>query len=221
MGNKRKKTWGFCTLLCSFLFLHIKIKQIETKQKQNMRNYRNFNRVSTTPRRPYERERLDRELRLVGQYGLRCKREIWRVNVVLSKMRRTARLLLTLTETNPRRILEGNAILRRCHDLGFLEESKNKLDYILSLTVPDILERRLQTVVFKNGMACSVHQARCLILQRHIAVGKQIVTTPSFMVRKSREGHIGFAEVSPLGGGRPGRVKRVKANAAKNKSDDE
>merc|ERR1719316_1384060 len=113
-------------------------------------------------------------------------------------MRRTARLLLTLAETNPRRILEGNAILRRCHDLGFLEESKNKLDYILSLTVPDILERRLQTVVFKNGMACSVHQARCLILQRHIA----------------------FAEVSPLGGGRPGRVKRVKANAAKNKSDD-
>merc|ERR1712100_542720 len=95
-----------------FIFIHIKIKQIETKkQKQNMRNYRNFNRVSTTPRRPYERERLDRELRLVGQYGLRCKREIWRVNVVLSKMRRTARLLLS--ETNPRRILEGNAILRR------------------------------------------------------------------------------------------------------------
>uniref|UniRef100_A0A7S3UTB3 40S ribosomal protein S9 n=1 Tax=Heterosigma akashiwo TaxID=2829 RepID=A0A7S3UTB3_HETAK len=186
-----------------------------------MRNYRNFNRVSTTPRRPYERERLDRELRLVGQYGLRCKREIWRVNVVLSKMRRTARLLLTLTETNSRRILEGSALLKRCHELGFLEESKNKLDYVLSLTVPDILERRLQTVVFKSGMACSVHQARCLILQRHISVGKQIVTTPSFMVQKAREGHIGFAEVSPFGGGRAGRVKRVKANAAKAGSSDE
>jgi len=180
-----------------------------------MRNYNNFNRVSKAPRRPYERERLDRELRLIGQYGLRCKAEIWRVNVVLSKMRRTARLLLTMPETHQRRTLEGAALLRRCHDLGFLEEGKNKLDYVLSLTVPDILERRLQTVVFKNGMASSVHQARQLILQRHIAVGKQIVTTPSFMVRKAREGHIGFADVSPLGGGRLGRVKRVRANKAK------
>ena len=177
-----------------------------------MRNYRNFNRVSKAPRRPYERERLDRELRLVGQYGLRCKREIWRINVVLSKMRRTARLLLTMSENHPRRLLEGQALLRRCHDLGFLEEGKDKLDYVLSLTVPDILERRLQTVVFKRGMACSVHQARCLILQRHIAVGKQIVITPSFIVRRAREGHIAFAEASPFGGGRAGRVKRVKAN---------
>lgn len=201
----------------SVLFLYLK----EKTKKFNMRNYRNFNRVSTTPRRPYERERLDRELRLVGQYGLRCKREIWRVNVVLSKMRRTARLLLTLPEGASRRVLEGSALLKRCHELGFLEESKNKLDYVLTLTTPDILERRLQTVVFKNGMAQSVHQARCLILQRHIAVGKQIVTTPSFMVRKAREGHIAFAEVSPLGGGRAGRVKRVKANAAKNKSEEE
>jgi small subunit ribosomal protein S9e len=183
-----------------------------------MRNYRNFNRVSSTPRRPWERERIDRELKLVGQYGLRNKREIWRVNVVLSKMRRTARLLLTLAETSSRRILEGNALLRRCHDLGFLEESKNKLDYVLSLSVPDILERRLQTVVFKNGLASSVHEARVMILQRHVAVGKQIVTTPSFMVRKAREGHIAFADVSPRGGGRPGRVKRVKANKAAKKA---
>jgi small subunit ribosomal protein S9e len=177
-----------------------------------MRNYRNFNRVAKAPRRPYERERLDRELRLVGQYGLRCKAEIWRVNVVLSKMRRTARLLLTLPENHPRRVLEGSALLRRCHDLGVLEEAKNKLDYVLSLSVPDILERRLQTVIFKNGLAKSVHHARSLILQRHISVGKQIVTTPSFIVRKAREGHIAFADVSPLGAGRPGRVKRVKAN---------
>ena len=186
-----------------------------------MRNYRNFNRVSKAPRRPFERERLDRELKLVGQYGLRCKREIWRVNVVLSKMRRTARLLLTMPETNPRRVLEGSALLKRCHDFGFLEASKNKLDYILSLTSTDVLERRLQTVIFKAGMAKSVHQARCLILQRHIAVGKQIVTTPSFMVRMAREGHISFADVSPFGGGRAGRVKRVKANAKNKKSDDE
>ena len=183
-----------------------------------MRNYNNFNRVYKTPRRPFERERLDRELRLCGQYGLRCKREIWRVNMLLSKMRRTARLLLTLPEASQRRQLEGSALLRRCHDLGFLETEKEKLDYVLSLTVPDILERRLQTVVFKNGLAKSVHHARVLILQRHIAVGKQIVTSPSFVVRNSSEGHIAFAEASPFGGGRAGRVKRMKKTAAKKKA---
>ncbi|AIN95759.1 40S ribosomal protein S9, putative [Leishmania panamensis] len=180
-----------------------------------MRNYNNFNRVWKAPRRPFEKERLDREMKLCGQYGLRCKREIWRVNMTLSKMRRTARLLLTLPENHPRRLLEGSAIMRRCHEYGFLDEEKDKLDYVLSLTVPDILERRLQTIVFKAGLAKSVHHARVLIQQRHIAVAKQIVTIPSFIVRVSSERHIAFADASPFGNGRPGRVKRVRVKAAK------
>ena len=93
-----------------------------------MRNYNNFNRVAKAPRRPFERERIDREMKLCGQYGLRCKREIWRVNLTLSKMRRTARLLLTLPENHPRRQLEGSALLRRVHDLGFMDLEKDRPD---------------------------------------------------------------------------------------------
>ena len=62
----------------------------------------------------------------------------------------------------------GNALLRRLVRIGVLEEGRMKLDYVLSLKVEDFLERRLQTQVFKLGLAKSIHHARVLIRQRRI-----------------------------------------------------
>merc|ERR1719291_70882 len=104
---------------------------------------------------------------------------------------------------------------------GLLDESQNKLDYVLALTVENFLERRLQTCVFKAGMAKSIHHARVLIRQRHIRVGRQVVNVPSFMVRVDSQKHIDFALTSCFGGGRPGRNKRKSIAAKKNKGDEE
>ena len=41
-------------------------------------------------------------------------------------------------------MFEGEALLRRMYRYGFLDESQNKLDYVLALTPQDVLERRLQ-----------------------------------------------------------------------------
>jgi ribosomal protein uS4 len=62
----------------------------------------------------------------------------------------------------------GQALMRRLHRLGVLEESKNQLDYVLQLKIEDFMERRLQTIVWRKGLAKSPHHARCLIKQRHI-----------------------------------------------------
>ncbi|XP_060111294.1 small ribosomal subunit protein uS4 isoform X2 [Heteronotia binoei] len=121
-----------------------------------------------TPRRPFEKSRLDQELKLIGEYGLRNKREVWRVKFTLAKIRKAARELLTLDEKDQRRLFEGNALLRRLVRIGVLDEGKMKLDYILGLKIEDFLERRLQTQVFKLGLAKSIHHARVLIRQRHI-----------------------------------------------------
>ncbi|CAG0881914.1 unnamed protein product [Darwinula stevensoni] len=161
-----------------------------------------------TPRRPYEKPRLDQELKLIGEFGLRNKREVWRVKYTLAKIRKAARELLTLEEKHPRRLFEGNALLRRLVRIGVLDESRMKLDYVLGLKIEDFLERRLQTQVFKLGLAKSIHHARVLIRQRHIRVRKQVVNVPSFMVRLDSQKHIDFSLKSPFGGGRPGRVKR-------------
>merc|ERR1712023_13927 len=121
----------------------------------------------------------------IGTYGLKTKREIWRVGLILSKVRAVARYLLTLEERDPERIFQGQALMRRMIRYGILDEDKQRLDYVLALKVEDFLERRLQTLVFKRGLAKSIHHARVLIKQKHIRVGHQIVDVPSFMVVSS------------------------------------
>ena len=173
--------------------------------------HRNYRSMSKTPKRAYEKERLDAELKMVGEYGLRCKREIWRVQLALAKLRKAARVLLTLDIKDPKRIFQGEALLRRMRVYGLLSEEELELDFILQLTTAKLLERRLQTKVFKQGLAKSIHHARVLIKQRHIRVGKQLVNVPSFNVKVDSEKHIDFSINSPYGQGAPGRVAKKRA----------
>jgi len=99
----------------------------------------------------------------VGRYGLKNKREVWRVQLILARIRKAARELLTLAEDDPRRVFEGSALMRRMNKYGFLDENENKLDYVLGLTIGKFMDRRLQTIVYKKGIAKSVHQARVMI----------------------------------------------------------
>ena len=132
------------------------------------RDYHVYGKTSKAPRRPYEKERLTKELKLCGEFGLKNKREIWRIMLVLSKMRAVARVLLTKPEKDPVRMFEGGALLRRLTRLGLLSESEQRLDFVLGLSIEKFMERRLQTRVFQAGLAKSIHHARVLIRQRHI-----------------------------------------------------
>merc|ERR1712154_22073 len=132
-------------------------------------------------------------------------------NYALAKIRSAARQLLTLDEKSEQRLFQGEALLTRMTRLGLLLESEKKLDYVLGLTSAKIMERRLQTKVFRLGLAKSIHHARVLIRQRHIRVRKQVVNVPSFIVRLDSQKHIDFSLKSPFGGGRAGRVKRKNA----------
>lgn len=86
-----------------------------------------------------------------------------------------------MEEKDPKRLFEGNALIRRLVRVGVLDESRMKLDYVLALKVEDFLERRLQTCVYKLGLAKSIHHARVLIRQRHIRYAiSQLLTIGSF-----------------------------------------
>ena len=159
-----------------------------------VKNYRNYSKIAHAPKRPFEKERLDSELLLIGKYGLKNKREVWRVQYVLQRIRKAARELLTLEPNDPRRIFEGQALINRMIAIGVLNKEQAQLDYVLSLTVNQFLDRRLQTIVFNNKFSKSIHQARTLIFQKKIALNhgsrNQIVNIPSFIVRKENESKI-------------------------------
>ena len=125
---------------------------------------------------------------------MKNKREVWRVQYVLARIRKAARELLTLEENDPRRIFEGEALINRMLRIGVLTKDQMKLDYVLGLTTKQFLDRRLQTVVSNSSNAKSIHAARSLIFQKKIAITKgnrrQIVNIPSFIVRKENEPHI-------------------------------
>ena len=90
--------------------------------------YRNHGKTARAPRRPFEKERLDNEMKLIGEFGLKNKREVWRTQLTLARIRKAARTLLTLDEKDTKRMFEGGALLRRLLRLGVLDEQKSQLD---------------------------------------------------------------------------------------------
>ena len=97
---------------------------------------------------PFEKARMDSELKYLGEYGLRNKREFWKARYQLSKFRRIARDLKTMPE-HQRDIAFGE-LTTRLRSLGLVGTDATT-DDVLSLSVENILDRRLQTIVFKKG----------------------------------------------------------------------
>jgi len=147
------------------------------------------------PRSPWRADQLAQELYLLGTYGLRNKRELWKTETQLSSVRKQARTLLAATQVVRER--EERKLLDSLRKKGLIREEAT-LDDILSLTVEDMLTRRLQSMVFKKGMALSPLHARQLIVHGHVAVGDRIITVPGYEV-----GGVDEAGIKLIGGGLP------------------
>jgi small subunit ribosomal protein S4 len=156
--------------------------------KRQRKKYRN-------PRSAWSRSNLDAELNLVGEYGLRNKKELRRHHFVLLKYRKLARHLLVKTQTE--RIALENQILNKLISLKMVPENSS-LDTILDLSIRNILERRLQTLVFRTGISKTSHQARQLITHGHITIQGKKVTSPSYLVNADEEQDIKCLIVVPF-----------------------
>jgi small subunit ribosomal protein S4 len=148
-----------------------------------------------TPRFPWRTDILQEELKLLGQYGLRNKHELWRHETTLSRFRGIARSLIGRPPEQRKRM--ENELLTRLKKIGILNETA-ALDDVLDLTKEDILERRLQTIVFRKGLSKTIHQARQLITHGHVAIGNKRVKVPSYIVTTEEEKQVTYAPKSPI-----------------------
>lgn len=149
-----------------------------------------------SPGHPWIKSRLEKELELLGTYGLRNKRELWIAQTLLRDIRRRAQSLLALPPAE--RDLRLRQLASRLYSMGFLPRPDAEVSDILNLGVEAILERRLQTIVYRKGFAKTIQQARQLIVHGHIAVRGRRVRSPGYLVPREEEPYINFYPTSSL-----------------------
>jgi small subunit ribosomal protein S4 len=152
-----------------------------------------------TPAHPWEGERIKAENDLLMKYGLKNKRELWRAQSLVRSLRAQSRELQARTRTgDPQAKIETDQLLARCARLSLLPLEGATLNDVLLLTTENILARRLQTMVFRKGLAYSPKQARQFIVHGHAAVGPRKVTIPGYLVKRGEEDQIQYYVTSPI-----------------------
>lgn len=147
------------------------------------------------PKRPLNYDLKMEELKTLGTFGLRTKRELWKAHTKLSSVRKQARSLLAL-EQDIRE--EKEPILMKSLAKIGLVSSDATLDDVLNLKVTDLLTRRLQTLVFKKFGFKTPYQARQAVVHRHIMIGDRVINIPSYTVTTLEEENIRFTPESKI-----------------------
>ncbi|MEM4222012.1 MAG: 30S ribosomal protein S4, partial [archaeon] len=124
----------------------------------------------STPKHPWQKDRIIQENKLVKEFGLKNKREIWIAKALLSKYLRIAKTLIGLSKEE--RLEKEKVLLNKLEKYGLVKKSA-KLDDVLSISIRDVLSRRLQTIVWKKGLASTPKQARQFITHGHITLNGQ------------------------------------------------
>ncbi|MEM2131288.1 MAG: 30S ribosomal protein S4 [Candidatus Woesearchaeota archaeon] len=147
------------------------------------------------PSHPWQKLRIEEERGLLKEYGFKNKLELWKLNSLLKKYK------LQVKELIPRRDAKSEQdkkkLLEKMKQYSLIKEGAIMED-ILALTLKDLCERRLQTIVFRKGLARTIKQARQFITHEHIFVGNKKITSPSYILTAEEESLVTFANNSSI-----------------------
>jgi small subunit ribosomal protein S4 len=147
-----------------------------------------------TPMHPWQKSRIDEEKEITKAYGTKTKKEIWKMRAVLRRLANQVKLAAGLKGEEFEK--QKSTVVLKAKKMGLITEGQG-LDDVLGLKLQNIMDRRLQTLVFRKGLALTVNQARQFIVHEHIQVMGRKITSPSYIITVEQENHIGFAPNSP------------------------
>lgn len=159
----------------------------------------------TTPRHPWQRDRLDEERKILKEYGLKNKKELWKFESLLRKFKSQAKILIASSGEQAEK--ESKQLLDRLYRLNLITKD-TKIEDVLGLSLQNVLDRRLQTVVVNQGLARSAKQARQFVVHGHICVKDRKIDIPSYLVLRDEEVKIKFNPKSSVANeDHPERIK--------------
>ncbi len=144
-----------------------------------------------TPSKMWDSARIQREHELKAKYGLRNLRELWILSSELRRIKQNVRSVLSGKSSEA----TGKDIIARLSRYSIVK-SDSTPDDLLVVDVEALLERRLQTIVLRKGLAKTSRQARQLIAHGLISINGRRVTSPGHLVLASEE--LGIAYYKPF-----------------------
>ncbi len=156
-----------------------------------MMSMRKLRRRFKRPKSPYDMQQIKDGKALQRKYGLRRKKEIWIAQETLRKFRQRARELITVRDAAKEEALIGKLL-----KLGLLKKGAT-LDDVLELTVENLLERRLQSIIFRSELTQTPLQARQAIVHGHVSIAGRKVPFPSYLVSVEEESGVKSAFKAP------------------------
>ena len=161
-----------------------------------------FSRSKTqTPTHPWRQSRIDEEHALKEKYGLKKTggmREIWRERTSLRRYRNQAMKLIGRVDTSEGHFAkEKEQLITSLTRKGLLPEGASVGD-VLQIDIDQMLSRRLQSVVYRRGLAPTMRSSRQLIMHGHISIGEQKMTVPGYHILKEEEELLQYNSNSPF-----------------------
>ena len=147
------------------------------------------------PKHPWEASRIQAERPLIIEYGLKNKKEIWKAQSLLKRFTAQAKILSTIKTKHQES--ERQQLINKLLKIGLLKQGQDRED-VLGLNVRNVLDRRLQTLLVKKGLALSAKQARQFIVHGHVGVNGQKITVPGYLVNLDDENKINFLSNSSI-----------------------
>ncbi len=143
----------------------------------------------SNPKKPFDKLRIEEEKKIMEEFGLKNKKEIWKAEAKVKLVREKARKLIKSPPENQKNLFD---------QLKKIDIKVDSLTDAFALDIKDYLERRLQTIVFKKRFANTIKEARQKIVHRKILVDQKVINKPSYLVPVELENKITLKVKSPL-----------------------